>query len=521
MRSVLRAALVASLASCVFACGDDTTYLFPDGGGAGGGASDTGGGTGGGGEADTNGGGGGSEADGGGGTGGGRADLAPGAACDCDDACADVDGYSGMCINGICMLEASADCSDAGSQAECPDGSRCWQVSDGALNLCWPDCDAFDCDGSCDDDGSCVFDEGSTCDNTCSDVCGPPYDGSEDTGGGEEPDCPPNSSPTPEGDGCYCDDGYTPNEALTACVPICESDADCPGDEICGDFGCEPPPCTPGSCAEGMFCNDEGDCQPDLGEVPGGTIPDCSDIPSWECTESCNSLTTFEPRQAHGYWDYPLNGETSDDQYRSYLRGDVVALVRFATAFTACRTADWDFGNGGDLGLGDMSEADGAIPGTSIGSPGHPDGTHTNGADIDIAYYQVGTGDNRLRAVCDHTANGADQYHCVSPPDRLDVWRTAMVLGAMHASPNVRVIGVDGQAGPLIVEARDALCDAGWLEPSMCGRMNITYETEDEGRGWYYFHHHHFHLSVSSSRKSAEPSNGCNHRRPHARLLRR
>ena len=83
-------------------------------------------------------------------------------------------------------------------------------------------------------------------------------------------------------------------------------------------------------------------------------------------------LVPFDPDTGYGYWDYPLNGETETNQYRSYVRRDVMMLVKYAAAMTACQSEGWSFGNGGPLGLGDMSEADGAIPGTSVGSPGHP-----------------------------------------------------------------------------------------------------------------------------------------------------
>ena len=58
--------------------------------------------------------------------------------------------------------------------------------------------------------------------------------------------------------------------------------------------------------------------------------------------------------------------------------------------------------------------------------PGHPPGTHVNGFDMDIAYYQLFGTDNKLRSVCDHVQNGADQYRCISEPDNFDVWRTAL-----------------------------------------------------------------------------------------------
>ena len=77
-------------------------------------------------------------------------------------------------------------------------------------------------------------------------------------------------------------------------------------------------------------------------------------------------------------------------------------LVKYAAGKVDCKAANWDYGNFAPLGLGDMSEADGSIPGTSTGNPGHPPGSHEHGFDIDIAYYQLYAPDNLLRAVGIH-----------------------------------------------------------------------------------------------------------------------
>ena len=165
---------------------------------------------------------------------------------------------------------------------------------------------------------------------------------------------------------------------------------------------------------------------------------------------------------------------------------------------------------------------DGRIPGESHGDPGHPGGTHEDGRDIDIAYYQIDTRDNAARPVCKHTErtrSGAERcrnhnecamgycwqgeceaYHCTDEPELLDPWRTAMFLGALHESGNIRVVGVDGRIGPLVQEHLDVLCDEGWLSRGACGRLSMTWEEEDEGRGWYLFHHHHMHISCSPPR---------------------
>jgi len=129
--------------------------------------------------------------------------------------------------------------------------------------------------------------------------------------------------------------------------------------------------------------------------------------------------------------------------------------------------------------------------------PAESANTHTNGYDMDLGYYQVNTADNKLRAICDHVSGGADQYHCVSEPYLLDVWRTATVLGAMLTSDRVRVIGLDGKAGALVEEAMSVLCNDGFLPQSACDNMHkLAFEVVDEGLGWYHFHHHHFHISL-------------------------
>jgi hypothetical protein len=212
-----------------------------------------------------------------------------------------------------------------------------------------------------------------------------------------------------------------------------------------------------------------------------------------------------------GYWNYPLNGETDSNQYRSFLRKDTIALIKYAAAKVSCQAENWA-GNGGLLGLGDMSESNGAIPGTSINDPGHPAGTHVNGFDIDIAYYQVNTADNKLRAVCPNTTGNQYAYHCVGEPHLLDVWRTALYLAHLHDASlhnrlQLRVVGVDGRIGPLIESAITQLCNAGWYQGNACNASyrQLAFETTNANRGWYYHHHHHFHVSISGLHRDVTP----------------
>jgi len=307
--------------------------------------------------------------------------------------------------------------------------------------------------------------------------------------------------------GAGCRTGYTCS-GTGYCTPFCGSSTDCPSGYACEGGICGPAPCTPGSCPSGQVCVD-GVCVTDVGDGPG-TYPGitCS-LPAMTCTggeATCSQLVQFDPTEGVGYIDYPENGETWTDQYRSWLRLDVVMLIQYATAKVACLADGWTSGNGMPLGLIDMSEQNGAIPGTRDGSPGHPTGTHTNGFDIDVAYYQTGTSDNRARPICEHTVSGAEAYHCTAPPHLLDTWRTALFLGALFESPNVRVVGCDGQAGPPLDSAMTTLCAGGWITPSACSSRRLTYETTDMGYGWYYFHHHHMHISWSDPYRAMTPA---------------
>jgi hypothetical protein len=182
-------------------------------------------------------------------------------------------------------------------------------------------------------------------------------------------------------------------------------------------------------------------------------------------------------------------------------------LVAWSAAYVDCKAEGWGGGNGHAIGLGDMSEESGDIPGAAVGSPGHPAGTHVNGSDMDLAYFQNTGANNYLRAVCDHYTNGQEAYHCTGEPNILDVWRNALFLGALFSHADTRVIGVDGKVGALMKDAMLALCGNGWLPTTNCtpvqnigfqGGYSLAYELTDGGQGWFAFHHHHQHLSLFS-----------------------
>src|SRR5688500_14516134 len=133
------------------------------------------------------------------------------------------------------------------------------------------------------------------------------------------------------------------------CSATCDSDGSCvPG----ADDNCDPScgaacSCTETSCGDGMRCVG-GDCVPDMpisGGPGAGPGPACPDLPARDCTgATCGQLVTFSPRSNTAWDDYPINGETSGNQYRSYLRRDLAMLVSYATSKVACKAAGWTIG---------------------------------------------------------------------------------------------------------------------------------------------------------------------------------
>ena len=257
-----------------------------------------------------------------------------------------------------------------------------------------------------------------------------------------------------------------------------------------------------GTVTVGLSSEIEEDLAPCLSaETSGGSIGSVGSPGVSECVNllapvlGCTDLASFEPRISSAYEDYPVNGEVQGLEYRSYLRGQLVSIVQVAAERVHLIADGWPSGHGAPLGLGDMSECDGSIPGTAVGAPAHPVGSHTGGVDIDIAYFQTRTADNRLRPVCASTIGGVDQAHCTGPPGLLDVPRTALFIDALAASGAVRVIGVDGRIGPLLEAGLQKLCDDGITQ---CGDVPLAYESSDTGLGWYLDHHHHMHVSFRS-----------------------
>jgi len=204
----------------------------------------------------------------------------------------------------------------------------------------------------------------------------------------------------------------------------------------------------------------------------------------------------------------------SYSQYR-WLRRELIMLVRYAIHEVQERFPDTD-----TLGLIDMCDKRGVTPGYDVGDPRHPETTHDQGGNIDIAYYQT-DGDSSGSVVCGPNGSDHDGYFCTSV-DRtvLDVPRTTYFIAQFNKHPRLRVIGVDKMLAPLIEAEAKKQRDAGWITPAVYQSLvnKLAY-----GDGWP-FHHHHMHVSMRWWSQDAaqpnglvvqpEPAIGCGYRRP-------
>jgi hypothetical protein len=206
------------------------------------------------------------------------------------------------------------------------------------------------------------------------------------------------------------------------------------------------------------------------------------------------------------------------ESYSSYrwLRRELMMLVRHGIHEVQQR-----FRGTTGLGLLDMGDKNAVTPGFDVGDPRHPESTHDQGGNIDIAYYQT-DGDNDGQIVCGANENANnDGYFCTSTQGHIvDLPRTAYFMAVLARHPRLRVIGVDQLLAPLIQEAARKLRDDGDITS---GEYQDLVDSMAYGDGWP-FHHHHMHVSMRWWSQDSpqpnglvafpEPAVGCGFRMP-------
>lgn len=179
----------------------------------------------------------------------------------------------------------------------------------------------------------------------------------------------------------------------------------------------------------------------------------------------------------------------AEDRYL-YARRELVMAVRHALHRT-----NEVFPFDAALGILDASQADGLTPGSDLDDPRHPGSSHSQGGNIDLAYFQAAP-DNRSCIVCGDGSVHADGY-CSKEAVSLhtvDLERDAFFL-AMIADfddgRRLRVIGVDKVLQPLLEAELDRLSAEGTITEDLRDRTKGRLASGD---GWPY-HHHHVHVS--------------------------
>jgi hypothetical protein len=134
------------------------------------------------------------------------------------------------------------------------------------------------------------------------------------------------------------------------------------------------------------------------------------------------------------------------------------------------------------------TQADGQTPGTDVGAPRHPAGTH-QGSDIDMAYYGS-DGNDDLRSVCgdgtEPPSGGGHKYDdggfCTTNKNVVDWHKEALFLAQMAMSPYYRTVCVDRTMPTQLVSAVYSIPDA--------NTSKLTYVCSSDPT-----HYNHAHVS--------------------------
>jgi hypothetical protein len=194
-----------------------------------------------------------------------------------------------------------------------------------------------------------------------------------------------------------------------------------------------------------------------------------------------------------------------------WLRRETIMLVRYAI-----RSVQQKFAGTKPLGLIDMCQRDGITPGYDINDPRHPESTHDQGGNIDIAYYTTlassGTlAYNEARIICDANEGNHNGSFCnpsAAQTHVVDLPRQVYFMAKLFESPRLRVIGVDQVIAPLLQQEAARQFQAGDITQAQRDAFSSKMAY---GSGWP-FHHHHIHLSMKwwgTAKPGAEPLEGC------------
>lgn len=134
-----------------------------------------------------------------------------------------------------------------------------------------------------------------------------------------------------------------------------------------------------------------------------------------------------------------------------WVRLELLMLVRHSLRMTQQQFPDTR-----PLGVGDIAQRDTITPGYDVGNPRHPETTHDQGGNIDLAYFNTLAAQvpfNQLRIICDANGGNTDGMFCnpgASATHVVDLPRQVYFMAQLFSSPRIRVIGADQVIAPLL-----------------------------------------------------------------------
>jgi hypothetical protein len=190
---------------------------------------------------------------------------------------------------------------------------------------------------------------------------------------------------------------------------------------------------------------------------------------------------------------------------RQWARREVVMAIRYAI-----HSVQQAFPGTAPLGIGDIGMPDGTTP------EGHPNGTHYQGANADIAYYirpdVLGQEGNLVyRQICcdaplsdwscvDTNPSSPSYGVCVAGSESthiVDLSRTAMFIAKLAGTHRIRVIGVEAKIEAALEAAMDELLGKGQISADEASTGKSKMVTANDDPSWIW-HFNHMHVSFQT-----------------------
>lgn len=177
-------------------------------------------------------------------------------------------------------------------------------------------------------------------------------------------------------------------------------------------------------------------------------------------------------------------------------RRELVMLIRHALRRTRAQ-----FPGTKPLGIADISQRNGMTPGNDIGILRHPESSHDQGGNVDLAYFTTLARDglvpyNDGHVICDAAGGSNDGSFCTAGAATshvVDLQRQVYFLAQLFDHPRIRVIGVDRVIGPLLQAEAQRQRDLGLISQTARDRLTSLLASGD---GWP-FQFRVFHVSLA------------------------